>query len=507
MFRRFLSLALVFILLPGLCLAEGGKQTFVMAGFDGQGSNRDWATNQFFVRMEENTGVSFTYQQYNDLDKWQAAKEQMFANGQLPDVFFKAALTNEELIRYTDSGQLIDLAPLLEEHAPNFWAHIQENPEWLDAIMLPNGKIGALPSIKPQAGQNLLWINKAWLEELGLEMPVDFASLRTVLTAFRDGDPNKNGKDDEIPLTFLGPWDLKFFSHAYGVVANDYNLYVDEAGKVCFWPDEDSFFQMAGELHALYSDGLLDQNGFYSSDAFRQYMEKGEENPPIYGMLFAPDPMRLVGYANSTQYVALPPFAFAGKQVYRNLFGNLGTGAFAITSACSDPAAMLRWVDYLYSEEGSVEAMVGRPDVNYTVDANGYWSWKSTQGETITSYELSTLTLYDTGIMPWRFPAEFYVRYSDEAIRNINEQLGLYTPYLVRPFPYFVLTEAEKAQIQPLQNALGLYVDEGLARFVLGQVELTDENIAAFRQGLRERGMEEMLLLWQPIADRASNQD
>lgn len=507
MFRRLICFALVFMLLPGLCLAESSKQTFVMAGFDGEGSYRDWATNQFFVRMEENTGISFTYQQYNSLAAWQAAKSQMFSSNQLPDVFFKAALTNDELIRYTDSGQLIDLRPLLEEYAPNFWAHIQENPEWLDAITLPNGKIGALPSIEPQAGQNLLWINQKWLENLGLSMPTDFASLKTVLTAFRDGDPNQNGKKDEVPLTFLGPWDLKFFSHAYGVVANDYNLYVDDAGKVCFWPDEDNFFQLAGQLHALYSEGLLDENGFYANDTFRQYLENGEDNPPVYGMLFAPDPMRLVGYANSLDYVAVPPFAYEGRQVYRNLFGNLGVGAFAITSACSDPVAVLKWVDTLYSEEGSIEAMVGRIDENYTVDADGYWSWKSATGDIVTSQELSTVTLYDTGIMPWRFPVEFYARYSDEKVRNITEQISAYSPWLVRPFPYFVLSEAEKAAIQPLQDALGLYVDEMLARFVLGQVELTEENIAAFRQGIRERGMEEMLLLWQPIADRATQQD
>ncbi|MBE5777818.1 MAG: extracellular solute-binding protein [Clostridiales bacterium] len=507
MFRRLICTALVLLMLPGLCIAEGAEQTFVMAGFDGQNSNRDWNTNDFFVRMEERTGISFTFQQYNDSSSWQSAKDEMFANGQLPDVFFKAALTNEELIRYTDSGQLIDLKPLLQEHAPNFWAHMEEHPEWLAAITLPNGKIGALPSIDTIAGQNLLWINQQWLDNLGLEMPTDFDSLRTVLAAFRDNDPNQNGKKDEVPLTFLGPWDLKFFSHAYGVVANDYNLYVDDAGKVHFWPDEDSFFLMASTLRDLYKDGLIDKNGFYSNDTLRQYMETGDEKPPVYGMFFAADPIRLAGYANATQYVAVPPFTCDGRQVYRNLFGNLGFGTFAISSACSDPAAMLAWVDHLYSADGAVEAMAGRLDVNYYMDASGYWTWKSSSGSALSSNDLSSITVYDTGMMPWCFPADFYILTSVEPARKVAVEINNYSPYLVKPFPYFTLTGDEKARIQPLQDALGRYVDEGLARFVLGQVELNEANIAAFRQGLKERGMDEMLLLWQSVADRAITQE
>ena len=112
MLKRFLCLLTVVLLLPAVCLA----QEFTMAGFDGQDSAKDWANNEFFTRMQERTGVGFTFQTFNDLAKWQEAKAAMFAEGgQLPDVLFKAALTSDELIRYTDGGQLIDLLPLLAE--------------------------------------------------------------------------------------------------------------------------------------------------------------------------------------------------------------------------------------------------------------------------------------------------------------------------------------------------------------------------------------------------------
>lgn len=43
-------------------------------------------------------------------------------------------------------------------------------------------------------------INKVWLDKLGLEVPTTLAELKEVLIAFRDGDPNGNGIQDEIPM-------------------------------------------------------------------------------------------------------------------------------------------------------------------------------------------------------------------------------------------------------------------------------------------------------------------
>ena len=113
----------------------------------------------------------------------------------------------------------------------------------MEAITLPNGKIGALPAIHSASTQDVLWINQIWLNNLGLDMPTDRESLKQ--------DPNQNNKKDEIPLGFLGPWELKFLSSAFGVVVNDYNIYLAEDGTVHFWPDEDSFFELAAWLKEL----------------------------------------------------------------------------------------------------------------------------------------------------------------------------------------------------------------------------------------------------------------
>jgi len=500
MFRRVLGLlmAMMLVFLPAISLAQ---TTFTMAGFDGEDSTRSWETNGFFTRMEEHTGIGFTFQQYNESARWQAAKDAMFApGGELPDVLFKASLTTTELIRYTESGQLIDLLPLLEENAPNLWALLQAHPDWLEAITLPSGKVGALPALQELAPHNAMWINKSWLDKLGMEVPTDLESLRKVLIGFRDRDPNGNGKQDEKPMLFLGPWELKFFSHAWGVAANDYNIYLDDQGQVRYWPQEDSFFALIETMRALFAEGLLDPDGFVTADSLRRVTDSNADI--TYGAFFAPSPVSLLPYSSAAEnYVLMGPFEFEGKKVYRDLIGSVTRGTFAITSACEDPAALLRWVDYLYTEEGAIRAMVGDEDVNYYFREDGTWDWVG-GAEGLGLSGLSELTVYDNGDMPWLFPLEFNNLYFETNVGRMNDELMALQQHAVQPFPTYTLTIEENEYVGQLQMELGRYVDETLARMVLGEMEINEETKAAFLNGLEERGVADMIAFWQEIAQR-----
>ena len=45
-----------------------------------------------------------------------------------------------------------------------------------------------------------MFINKTWLDKLGLQMPTTWDELENVLDAFKTQDPNGNGKADEVPM-------------------------------------------------------------------------------------------------------------------------------------------------------------------------------------------------------------------------------------------------------------------------------------------------------------------
>lgn len=484
------------LLLPFASLAE---TTFAMAGFDGDESQHDWSTNAFFTRMQARTGLTFTFDQYTDYTRWQQAKQQMFAEGPLPDVLFKAALTAREQAEYAAQGKLIDLKPLLPQYAPNLWALLSSYPDWLAAATLPDGKIVALPSLSDLAPQNAMWINRAWLDRLNLAMPTDLDSLLTVLRAFQSGDPNQNGKADEIPFSFLGPWDLKFLAHAEGLIANDYGIYLDDTGTVRYMAEQDGFIRLLQWLRAAWEEGLLDESSFTTSDSLRTVQDKETAAP--YGLFFGPNPMNLLPYETALEYELLPPLAYEGKQVYRDLSGGFAGGAFAITSACADPGALLGWVDTLYTAEGAVEAMAGKAGEDYTLAADGSWTFAGDL-QTQSSYLLYDLSVYDTGTMPWLFPTDFYVRYQNEGVSKVSGELLSLNAYLKSPFPAYTLTSAQLSEVQTLQDTLGYWADTAIGSIVLGETPIaTQADIDAYRAALREHGSAQMVAFWQQVAD------
>lgn len=484
-------LALAMLLMTFGASAEG---VYVMAGYDGDGANHDWTTNQFFARMEEMTGVDFDYQQSIDYTHWTQAKAAYLTGAELPDVLLKASLTPSETQALFAAGKIIDLKPYLEQYAPNLWAMLQANPEWEKAITLPTDEIPALPQINELQNNNAMWINRQWLETLGLTMPTTADELTAVLRAFKDGDPNLNGKKDEIPLTFLTMWDLKFLGHAFGLVSNDYNVYVDETGTVRTTLDADENRAFLTWLHQLWEEGLLDHTGFTSADSMRAITDK--EAAITFGVMLAPTPLSLVPNAALEQYELLMPLTYEGKQVYRDLGGDLVRGAFAVTSACEDPAAMVAWVDYLYSEEGCRLAQAGMENVEYEWHSDGTWSWIA-DAQTVANTVLTEVTIAEGGIMPGLSSVEFQRTFDEkETARAINALIAL-KELSVEPYPLVWLSEDEQAQLNALQADVGKYAELAMVWFVTGDVELTDDSWNDFCNTLYEKGLDDMVALLQ----------
>jgi len=493
--RRLICLALA-LLLPCAALAE-----YTMAGYDDEATARDWTKNQFFARMEEKTGVRFTYVQYTKAEEWKAAKAAMRAEDpQLPDVLFKAQLSPAECMELLNRGVLVDLAPYLAENCPNLTALLNASPEYYDAITLPDGRIAALPAITEQPMQNCVWLNRDWLQAVGLPMPKTAEELTAVLRAFKTGDPNKNGKKDEIPLAFLGAFDLKFLGHAFGLTANDYNLRAVD-GQAQFVPLQPQFRPFIEWLRDLFAEGLLDPDGFSTSDSLRTQSDEKKTN--VYGGAITTLPSNFLPSAWLNSYEVMPPLTYEGAAVYRSFTGPVIGGAFAVTAHCDDVAALLRWVDAFYTEEVSILASAGMENVDYVVDGDG--TWRMTASASANSYFNAEVLLASGAAAPGLTDKDFQRRYYDRAVERLSEQMDIINAVAARPFPYYALTAAQEAEVAPLQNAIGRLVDESIIRWVTGEVEISDESFAAFEQQLNEAGLPQFMAFWQIVLDGRKN--
>ena len=266
---------------------------YIMEGYDGDVNYRVWETNLFFERMQQKTGISFQYTQYSDYDKWTQRKEELQANDNLPDVLFKAELSASEVRDLYQSGRIIDLAPYLEQYAPDLWKLLEEHPDWKKAITVSDGAIPALPAINTLQNNDAMWINTAWLKKLKLDAPTTADELTEVLKAFKTGDPNGNYQQDEIPLGFVGMWELRFLAHAFGMIDNDY--YISEKDGIVsssLTSEENRAFLTW--LHQLWEEGLLDSTGFSTNDNLRQITDEKKAIP--YGLILSATPLTVVSF-------------------------------------------------------------------------------------------------------------------------------------------------------------------------------------------------------------------
>ena len=499
MFRRLSVLFLCLCLSFSCALADDVK----LAGYDDPNTNHVWETNLVFKRMEERTGVTFAFQQYSDEEKWTKAKAAMRKDSaDLPEVLFKAELSEQETLSLYESGVLIDLKPYMAEHMPNLSAVLAAHPEWEKAITLPDGAIAALPTINELPSTNAIWINRTWLDRLGLETPTTAEELKKVLTAFRDGDPNQNGRQDEVPLTFTGMWDLRWLSHAFGFISDDYYLTMDAEGRVNEVLTGEKNRAFMTWLHELWDEKLIDHEGLTSLDTTRAITDG---NAAItYGVIFGPTPLSMIPSTALDSFDLLMPLTCDGQQQYRMLFSGVSRGSFALTSACREPEKLLEWVDYFYGPEGSHMMQAGLPGVEYELMDDGSWSWISAPEE-VSSVIMPASTLTDGTPAPCFIDRDFQMKLDHPVThRVVNLLVGLIDVSSL-PMPQVYLTAEQRTRVNALQPVIGAYADTMMNRFMTGEVPIDDENWNAFCQGLEERGLSEMASLWQSAADAAGS--
>lgn len=493
----------VWLLLVTLLLMTPGayaEESFSIAGYDDAETDHVWTENLFFERMEERTGLKLELRQYDSSAAWESANAAMLnGTAELPDALFKAGLTTQETQAWYEAGKLIDLRPYLQEYAPNLWALLESHPEWLSAITLPDGAIVALPYLDELQFNNAMWINQNWLKRLNLAMPTTAEELTEVLRAFRDNDMNANGKtNDEIPLTFSSLWDLRFLLHAFGVNANDYYITMDENGTVSEILTTEENRAFLTWLKQLWEEKLIDRNGFTAMRSIATTPDESTE--VVYGVMFASTPVTLVHTSKLDQYVLLEPLTYEGEQVYRDLTGDVIRGTFAITSACEDPAALLRWVDFLYTEEGFILAEAGMEGVEFDVNDDGTWLWVDNT-ETLNLVTLPQATLRAGTPMPGVSSVDFQLRLDDAATVRIIQAIQRLREIDSEPYPMVWLTQEQQTRMNELIARIGSYAEQQMVWFVCGDVPLTDETWAEFCQTVRDLGVDEMVSIWQAAAD------
>ncbi len=448
--------------------------------------------------IEAATGVDVTF--LSPPDNSEDAYKMMVASGQLPDVIMWTHSAGMD--RMYEEGTVIDLTELIEQHAPNLMRIYTERPELRREVETAEGRLYYFPSINPmltvedvcRKSYCGLIIRQDWLDKLGLTAPQNIDEWYEVLTAFKLRDPNGNGYQDEIP--FDG-WGLPYFAPAFGVL-NTFCVKTD--GTVAFGPMEPEYKAYLETMHLWYSEGLLGPNCLIHSESWKTENIVNGLTGSFAGLdnawrYYLPD-MQVNDAAAAMSPVAWPANADGVRYTPReDVAGHMATTVTVITSACEDPVAAVRFIDYMYSPEGSALLTWGIEGVSYT-ETDGVR--QLTEHALTVDPEHNWLMLYEYAIGHASFPkydGESVVLASYPEEQLVAEQTWANASTALIYPPYIPMSVVDRAFCDGVMDDVTNYIAEMELKFITGEEPL--DNYDAYVAQLERMGMQQVLEIYR----------
>jgi putative aldouronate transport system substrate-binding protein len=395
--KRMCIAALVLTLLvPALALAGGAPDKETAAGkvspagqfpvtpkitlkagyFDRQ-ATIDPKQNLYFQKLEQETGIQMQWVVIENDEK----RNILFASDDYPNWSMADGVWKDAIAQWLDQGVVVDLLPYLNKgYTPNLDRVFKKYPQSLGYSVNPSGKLPALPQLlmleSNYLEQNFM-INKKWLDKLGLQVPRTLADLRTVLVAFKDKDPNGNGKKDEMPFGFVaGDGYAQHLTSLYGLFGMPTKEGVAiKDGKAYFAPVQPAYKQYIQYMAGLYKDGLIDQESF--TQTVPQFDAKVQDpGGNKYGFIIAAR-----GYTGTTdatkarsEFMSIEPPRVPGIEPEMWVHpGRLAIkNVWIMTNKNPYPQHTMAWVDRFYTFERTMDAFYGMAPEGYTVKDGKY---------------------------------------------------------------------------------------------------------------------------------------
>ena len=251
-------------------------------GVNGRANVTEWQNNKLVLWLEEVTGYDINVQVFSSQASERATQvATMVAAGEpLPDVMYYFALSSDLCEIYGRDGYINDVAQFLDDE--EFMAKMIEKYDWdqlgyvekyakqeikdrwLTETRDSEGHLWAFPTVGTaitDQPRNMLFINKAWLDKLGLEMPHTIEELEHVLTEFINKDPNGNGKADEMGMlgsTNIARGDIPSWLINNYIYLNDVYMFdCDDDGKIYLPYDRDEYREGIKLVNEFYDKGLI----------------------------------------------------------------------------------------------------------------------------------------------------------------------------------------------------------------------------------------------------------
>lgn len=432
----------------------------------------------------------------------------MMAGGELADLVFAQSIYIQ---KYSSEGAFIPLNDLIDKYAPNIKHELEINETFRKTVTSEDGNIYYIvqsqklpedPNVTATTN-NMYYIRQDWLDKLGLPVPQTADEYIKTLEAFRDNDPNGNGKKDEIP--FFANSAEEFIRMAVNFCGYRTNWYVNDDGKVCFGNYEPGYKEGIKLAARMYKEGLVDKEIFTRGSNSRDILLGSDLGGALRGAADSTAAYndKLKDKIEGFNLVPmLPPENNNGERIEEtsSVVGSVGNiGGFAISYRNEHPVETIRYLDFWFGKTGSRLAEYGIEGEQYDiVDGKPVFKEELLHGENPTIAQLRAIGAQQ--LMPFYDTREARLQWTNEIALKGTEMYEK-DGCLRDPFPTLNFTVGESETIDAMLGSIVTYMNEMQQKWILGEndVEAEFDNYLA---KMKAMGMDECIAAYQSAYDR-----
>ena len=461
--------------------------------------------NPSWQEYSKRTGVNFEFQNISAMNIGEQYNL-MFASGDYPDIMHSGlSYYSSGADAAVNDGVILDLAPYLEEYAPNYLY-------WVD-------KVGGFANITTDEGYRPGFVHILdtpsitrsgpvtrgdWMKALNIDTPNTIDELHDMLLAMYR-EYGAQCEFDASASAFSGAWGTNLTISTFPSVS--YPIYQVD-GQVVYGPvtDEakDYLKTMKGWLDEgiLYKDFATRTSNFgtisdFAAGVFSYY--NGDTDALATAGSYFTDP-------NAT-IVALP---YAVRQEgdvipfdgYHTSTSTLtGQGTFSITSSCPDVELAVSVLDWRYSEEGSFLFNYGIEGISFEYDANGESQYtdlivKNENG--LSATWLAAVYMDEYGYV------EKYTKFDSQMTQQQLEAREIWSDHVESRYdlPKALTLTAEESELFSKNMAdIASYTSESILKMLTGEMDI-DQDYGTFVDTIYSMGLQDCIDCYQAALTR-----
>ena len=496
------------------------------AGSESEPNNRT-----IFKRLEEKTNVHVEWKAIQS-DQWGDKIQLEMSNIKtLPEFIFNAGFGDTDLLKYAKQGVIINVEDYIDKYMPNLQKVFEQAPEYRAMCTDADGHIWALPWIEQlgyektaiQSIGNMPFINKQWLDFLGLEVPTTVDDFEKTLIAFRDNaaDLKKeyNFDGDIIPMSCIindGDQDPAVLINGFGEGVGDMDKWrhiaVTDDKKVICSATQEGFKKGLEWLHKLNEEGLIDPEAF--TQEWSTYVAKGKSGR--YGVCFSWDVANIAQVSMDDLiagegWVPLPALTADTRNItpqHGSFTSGFDRGRCVITANAKNPALICAWLDQMYDPFQSPQNNWGTygEDDDFDIFVLG----KNANGEDMLQHaplgDASPVEVREAECVggPLAILDSYYGVYvtcPDDAQYRLNWIKDIYTPdmHTKYVFPNVFMTTEDTKEISNLQADIHKCIASAKSDWIMNG--FTDADWDQLQKDLEAYGLEKYLSIFQKYVD------